>query len=311
MLATTGNCGRYKLTEDIVGKDFFDAFTFQAIKDPSGGRVNYVDQTTALSQNLTYASHDAFVLRADYTTTLDPTGAGRNSFRIRSNKEYKDGVMVFNMRHMPQGCATWPAVRTLGTHWPTSGGLIDMLEGVNDLTPDLITLHTGPNCTVPAVRDQTGTTEGTNCDVAETNNSGCGVSITDERSYGPQFNENGGGWYAMERSKSGIKIWFWPRASHHIPHEITSKHHVERVDTSQWGRPTAYFPSTTCDIDEHFDPQSIVINLTLCGGWAGSQETYEGAGCPGTCIDYVNNNPAAFEKAFFDFAWLRIYGEAF
>ena len=36
-----------------------------------------------------------------------------------------------------------------------------------------------------------------NCDTAATNNQGCGVQMDDWRSYGPSFNEQGGGWYAV------------------------------------------------------------------------------------------------------------------
>ena len=55
---------------------------------------NYVDQATALAQNLTYASGNTLVLRADHWTTLDPNGAGRNSVRIRSVKTYTEHVAV-------------------------------------------------------------------------------------------------------------------------------------------------------------------------------------------------------------------------
>lgn len=84
---------------------------------------NYVDKTTALAQNLTYASSDHFVLRADYQTTLAAGGPGRNSVRLMSNKQFTKHVVVygwdpplcelafvantlssFNVRHMPQGC---------------------------------------------------------------------------------------------------------------------------------------------------------------------------------------------------------------
>lgn len=54
--------------------------------------------------NLTYASADHFVLRADYKTTLNPSGPGRNSVRIASNKQYKTSVLVADIRHMPQVC---------------------------------------------------------------------------------------------------------------------------------------------------------------------------------------------------------------
>ena len=39
------------------------------------------------------------------------------------------------------------------------------------------------------------TSVGTNCDVYESNNSGCGVDINDNNSFGPSFNGIGGGWY--------------------------------------------------------------------------------------------------------------------
>jgi hypothetical protein len=33
-----------------------------------------------------------------------------------------------------------------------------------------------------------------NCDVDADNNAGCGVQVTDTRSFGPIFNDHGGGW---------------------------------------------------------------------------------------------------------------------
>lgn len=55
---------------------------------------NYVDQATALAQNLTYSSGDTFIIRADHTTTLSASGPGRNSVRIQSNKQYFNHVTV-------------------------------------------------------------------------------------------------------------------------------------------------------------------------------------------------------------------------
>ena len=56
---------------------------------------NYVDQATALAQNLTFASDTSFIMRADSFTTLDPAGAGRNSVRIQSNNVYTTHVSVY------------------------------------------------------------------------------------------------------------------------------------------------------------------------------------------------------------------------
>ena len=55
---------------------------------------NYVNAATAASLNLTYASGDTFILRADSTTVLSASGPGRNSVRIQSNKAYTNSVMM-------------------------------------------------------------------------------------------------------------------------------------------------------------------------------------------------------------------------
>lgn len=101
----------YTQSDLIVGEDFYNAFNFEAIPDPTAGRVyacsvgllslwlssllrNYVDEATAKRLNLTFASSDTFILRADYTTTLNPNGPGRNSVRIRTNNVYTTHVVV-------------------------------------------------------------------------------------------------------------------------------------------------------------------------------------------------------------------------
>ncbi|KAG5635792.1 hypothetical protein DXG03_005240, partial [Asterophora parasitica] len=72
-------------------------------------------------------------------------------------------------------------------------GEIDILEGVNDQGPNAATLHTNAGCTMPASRAQTGTPTGNNCDVAATGNAGCGVQFNGANTYGPGFNNIGGG----------------------------------------------------------------------------------------------------------------------
>jgi hypothetical protein len=223
---------------------------------------------------------------------------------MQSNAQYTTSVMVFNIRHMPQGCGTWPAVWTLGADWPNEGE-IDILEGVNNQGSDTITLHTGAGCTMPSSTSQTGTTLTTNCDAEVDNNAGCGVQDNDPRSFGPTFNANGGGWYAVERTTSFIKVWFWSRVATGIPSDVSGG--ATSVDTDNWGTPTAFFPDTSCPISSIFGPHNIIFDLTFCGDWAGASTVYAASGCPSTCVDYVNNNPSAFSNAYFDFAWLKIY----
>jgi hypothetical protein len=47
---------RYRLAESMVGYDFFKAFTWETLDDPTHGRVNYIDQETAMERNLSYGT---------------------------------------------------------------------------------------------------------------------------------------------------------------------------------------------------------------------------------------------------------------
>ncbi|KAG6830732.1 hypothetical protein H0H92_015011 [Tricholoma furcatifolium] len=285
----------YLIEDAIIGPDFYNTFNFEAIADPTHGRVNYVNESQAIHENLTFASFDTFILRSDFKTVLDPDGPGRDSVRIRTNKNYTHHVAV-----------TWPAIwETDEADWP-NGGEIDIVEGVNNVVPNLSTLHTGANCTMPTEdRPELGAAQLVDCYGNDNGNTGCGVEMSTDLSYGIPFNENGGGWFAVERSSASIGIWFWPRNATNVPLEV--RYGGLAVDPSLWGTRQAYFPSTsTCNIDEHFDGNNIIINLTFCGDWAGN--VYPGtSGCPSTCIDYVNDNPSAFVDAYFDFASIRVY----
>ncbi|EKM54269.1 glycoside hydrolase family 16 protein [Phanerochaete carnosa HHB-10118-sp] len=322
----------YALSDCYVGAAFLAAWQHQAIPDPTNGRVNYVDQATALAKNLTFVSDDSLILRADDTTVLDPNGPGRDSVRIQSVKAYTTHVVIIDVRHMPQGCSTWPAFWESDVpNWP-NGGEVDIvslhfvrdvltirelniaatfsrisalsIEGVNDVTPNSMTLHTGSNCSMPANRTETGTPTALDCDVNTDNNSGCGAHAPTADSYGPPLNAIGGGWYAMERTNDFISVWFFPR-NRATPFDVSSG--ALLVDTDHWGTPTAFFPNTDCDIDSQFDANNIIINLTFCGDWAGIASVYSGAGCPGDCVDFVNNNPASFADAYWDIAAVRVY----
>ncbi|KAK7036466.1 hypothetical protein VNI00_011663 [Paramarasmius palmivorus] len=161
-------------------------------------------------------------------------------------------------------------------------------------------------CVMPAQRQQTGTSLQLDCDVAANGNAGCGVQLPQWNSYGPAFNSNGGGWYAVERNNDFIKVWFWARNDGSVPGDV--RNGASNVNTDGWGTPVAYFPSTgSCNIAQKFGAHHIIINLTFCGDWAGQSSIYSSAGCPGTCVDYVNNNPGAFAQAYFDFASVKVY----
>jgi len=295
----------YNIDATYIGTDFLSAWSHESISDPTGGRVNYVDQATALSDNLTYASGDTLIMRADDTTVLSSDGPGRNSVRLKSNAQYNYHTVVFDIRHMPQGCATWPAAwETNDSDWPDAGE-VDIIEGVNDVTPNTISLHVGSTCSMPTSRAETGTPGSNNCDVNTDGNSGCGVSNPTSNSYGPDFNSAGGGWYAMERTSTEVNVWFWSRTDSSVPSDLSSG--ASSIDTSNWGTPVGYFPNTDCDIDSVFAANNIIFDLTFCGSWAGISSVYSDAGCPGDCVDYVNSNPSAFSDAYWDVASVLVY----
>nr|GAT50274.1 glycoside hydrolase family 16 protein [Mycena chlorophos] len=299
--------GTYSRSSNIVGEGFYNAFNFEAIPDPTDGRVNYVSEATAKADNLTFASANTFILRADYKTVIsDSSSTGRNSVRIRTNAAYTTHAAVFDVEHMPQGCGTWPAIwETNESNWP-AGGEVDIVEGVNDQGTDQITLHTNPGCTMPSSgRTQTGTVVGTDCDAEANGNAGCGVKSTVASSYGPSFNAAGGGWYAIERTNTFINVWFWTRDASNVPADVRAG--GTSVNTGGWGTPTANFPNTDCNFPNFFDGNNIIINLTFCGDWAGQSSVYASSGCPSTCVDYVDQNPSAFQNAYFQFNSINIY----
>ncbi|KAF8551537.1 glycoside hydrolase family 16 protein [Imleria badia] len=294
----------YSLSSSLTGQNFLNAFIWQNATDPNWGRVNYVDFATAQSKNLVSVSGNQVTLRADSTTILNSTGPGRDSFALLSKNQFTTHVAIFDIAHMPDGCGTWPA--EFGPNWP-NGGEIDIVEGVNNQSPDTITLHTSANCTMPAIRRMSGTSQGTNCNVYETDNTSCGVKVNSPDSFGPTFNSAGGGWYAIERTPSFIKVFFWPRWEFiDVPNDVKSP--GSTIDTDNWGIPAAYFPSSaTCDFATHLSSFNIEINLDFCGAWAGNAQVYNTSGCPSTCVDYVNSNPTAFQNAYFTFNALTIY----
>jgi len=106
----------------------------------------------------------------------------------------------------------------------------------------------------------------------------------------------------MEWRTAGIRMWYFPRA--YIPSDITNL----SPDPSSWPTATSDFPSTNCDIDSHFKNNKIIVNIQLCGDWAGAESSYTTANqCPGTCTEYVSMTPTAFAEAYWEFKSFRVY----
>lgn len=120
---------------------------------------------------------------------------------------------------------------------------------------------------VSVKRNETGTITGKNCWTGADDNAGCGVTGPAD-TYGEAFNKKGGGIMAMELRAAGIRVWQFFRDD--IPTDITE----QNPDPSTWGIAFADFPSTECNITSHFKNQTIVVNIEICGSWAGSTSVY-------------------------------------
>ncbi len=139
----------YFFKTSFMGRDFLQHWTWYIDNDPTHGRVNYIDQATALQHNLSYgeysrcplmtvfivwsrsASDYKFVMRADFENVVNPSDPrGRNSVRIQSVDAYSNAIIILDIQHMPEGCGTWPAFWSVSAAgpWP-KGGEIDIIEG--------------------------------------------------------------------------------------------------------------------------------------------------------------------------------------
>ncbi|KAF4983183.1 hypothetical protein FZEAL_1340 [Fusarium zealandicum] len=292
----------YSLKDTYEGETFFDKFNYFTGFDPTHGLVHYVPQEQAQSLNLTYASSNSAFLRVD--TSVGPqdepnASTGRFSVRVESKKTYNDGLFIFDIKHTPYGCGTWPALwLTDSSNWPDNGE-IDVMEATNKADDgNQMTLHSSSSCSMSVRRKATGDALQKNCDSDENENAGCGVK-SESDGYGTAFNNNGGGIMAMEWRDEGIRMWQFARGS--IPSDIDNK----KPDPSSWGTAVADFPSTDCDIGSHFKNNTIVANIDLCGDLVAA--LWDGSGCSGTCEDLVKNHPEAFKNAYWEFGSFEVY----
>ena len=213
-------------------------------------------------QNLTYASSSTAVLKVDTSVGPNDTpnaSTGRFSVRVESKTTYENGLFIFDVKHTPSGCGTWPALwLTDSSNWPDNGE-IDVMEATNQAVDgSQMTLHTTGGCSMDGKRKETGKALQKNCNYKKNDNAGCGVESAAD-GYGTTFNKNGGGVMAMEWRHEGIRMWQFARDS--IPTDISSK----KPDPTAWGTALADFPNTDCDIGSHFKNSSIVVNIDLCG----------------------------------------------
>ncbi|KAK4055351.1 hypothetical protein OIO90_003189 [Microbotryomycetes sp. JL221] len=297
---------QYTLTQRWQGTSFFDGWQYYGKYDNlTNGDVNFVNQSDSAS--LTYVNDNGNAIIKVDDSSFVPYNEKRSTVRITSDLQFGIGSLwVMDAVHVPYGCSVWPAFWSHAPVWP-AGGEIDTFEGVNLFTRNQMALHTRSGCTVAtSTTSQTGNLTYGNCDANVNSNSGCTVVDPNTNSYGAAFAQAGGGLWATELADTGISIWFFSRND--VPSDLDVATNSSAVpNPSSWGTPTAFYPSSSCDIQEFFQPQQLTFTITLCGDWAGNAVVYNQT-CQGVCyVDNVIGNGSNYQQAYFEVQHVSVY----
>ncbi|TIA74405.1 hypothetical protein E3P92_01213 [Wallemia ichthyophaga] len=295
------------LQNTYQGASFFDnwVYNYSAIDNTTQGNVHYLDKPNAEKQNLTYVNDAGnAIMRVDnFTDGSDDPSFGRNSVKLVSKDAFDIGSMVvMDASHLPYGESVWGAFWTLNNlSKQDDDGEIDIFEGVNGQESNRVALHTREGCTQSNTTDvdYTGQVMSTDCYYRKNGNEGCSYESKDNRSYGKQFADNDGGVMAMSWDGKGIQMWFWSRAE--IPESI--KNDSPDPHNGDLGSPMAYYPASSCNPREYFEEQNLVMDITLCGLWAG--ETYN-ANHDDKCASLVPD-PSNYDNAYFEIRSVKTF----
>lgn len=159
-----------------------------------------------------------------------------------------------NIDAIPELISILHSFWSVGPDWPNNGE-IDIVEGVNSASTNLMSLHTKQGCATNG-HGESGTVVNGDCWQYDPNqsNSGCGVSDADTTGYGSGFNNGNGGVYAMEWSGTAIKVWYFARSK--IPSDISSG----KPNPSGWGTPRSNFDGAGgCNIPNFFANHQLVF----------------------------------------------------
>ncbi|EEB90837.1 hypothetical protein MPER_10907 [Moniliophthora perniciosa FA553] len=166
-------------------------------------------------------------------------------------------------------------------------------------------LHTNDGCKQVNPVQSSTLINSTDCSHLANQNEGCVVTDPSQQSYGATFAASGGGVFVTEFAESGISVWFFTRDL--VPDSIKSN--SSSLDTSALGTPVANWPNGGCSMNEFFSAQNLILDITLCGDFAGAANVFSQT-CSGRCYnDYVIGSPSTYDNAFFDIASIRVYSE--
>jgi hypothetical protein len=319
----------YTLDWKAEGHSFFKDWTF-VTEDQVHGAHAFVNKTEAFGKGVVRAGQHNAKIRIGGIRKPSYKGEAKKRYSVNMHTDRAwdpaTGMLVLmDFNHLPYGCGVWPSFWTMNSDrlWPL-GGEMDMMEYKNRDVWSL-SLHTKEKCKLDKARMEkckprrASGTATPNCETDYGHGLlGCRPKHVYDKGYSWARKP---GVLAMEWTKTRIVVYMIPR--HEIPHDIHSNH-PEPSTWSKWVM--GYFPfDGPCN---SIGPQELVINIQLCGDWAGGKwDTstcasgaflYTGSGrCtsglsqPKDCCTMYVTDPrrdAYFhDQAYFDINYIKVF----
>eukprot|EP00931_Biecheleriopsis_adriatica_P109696 TRINITY_DN8395_c0_g1_i1.p1 TRINITY_DN8395_c0_g1~~TRINITY_DN8395_c0_g1_i1.p1 ORF type:complete len:673 (-),score=121.42 TRINITY_DN8395_c0_g1_i1:3-2021(-) len=318
----------YELAWRAQGNSFFDDWQF-INKSETRGAEWYLNRSEAFYEGVVTASELGATLRVG--EQVQPFK--RRSVMLHSKQAWRPDVgfvVVMRYKHVPYGPGVWPAFWLLNSDvgWPR-GGELDILEYANDDTAKM-TFHTNKNCSMnlQKLQECSKSMHDVNPKMilsCYTNYSGnqLGCMPPQVRKTGEWFSKNPGA-IALVWDASGITSFHIPESE--IPADLESDKPKPNTWRDSWR--FAYMPFDADSCEDIARPQEIVLNIAICGDWAGNtffgcKECRATGYTPNYCIPghvtepatdcctlYISNPSAEKplkEKAYFDISYVKVF----
>lgn len=273
----------------------------------SAGATKYVDRDTARSRGLISSTNSGGLRLQVDTADGAVNDRQRNSIRIEGRQHFQRYMMVADVNHIPTGLGTWPAIWMLAGGsdmesagkpvWP-AGGEVDLVEAHDDSDTNTPALHTDDFECLLGGRKGEGNDHPYWTQPEKDRPSG---------SFGPKFNENGGGVFAVRNDPRGIGYWFFPRDK--VPSALSNAGPWIPENTDDYmGKPHWWMSfnddngksqCTRKNAYDRFGWMRPVINIELCG--SSNKVNYD------ECLKSVQNNPSAYADAYWDIQSIKIF----
>jgi len=96
-----------------------------------------------------------------------------------------------------------------------------------------------------------------------------------------------------------MNIWFFTRSA--VPSDLSTAN----PNPDGWGTPTAFYPSTTCDMSKFFGPQTMILEIDVCGNFA-VDDFSTCSTVAAQCTDVVPL-AANFNDAYFEIRYITVF----